>query len=154
MKNNSVFLNLRRKIQRLRINGMLTRHLRPALLLFAEAVVCMTLKLPKRYRFSTPNETVEKPLVRKMSIKISHNRLKNCQNVAKMLCGTPKTRHFSAFLSHFSKIIFEKRLIRQSQRSALPAWGGSVDSPSKRGKAQSQNNAQKTRRVPTVSCTL
>ena len=54
-----------------------------------------------------------------MFIKISHNRLKNCQNVAKMLCGTPKTRHFSAFLSHFSKIIFEKRLIRQSQRCAL-----------------------------------
>jgi hypothetical protein len=43
-----------------------------------------------------------------MFIKISHNRLKNCQNVAEMLCGTPKTRHFSAFLSHFSKIIFEK----------------------------------------------
>ena len=66
-----------------------------------------------------PNETVEKPLVRKMFIKISHNRLKNCQNVAKMLCGTPKTRHFSAFLSHFSKIIFEKRLIRQFQRQRL-----------------------------------
>jgi len=56
-----------------------------------------------------------------MFIKISHKRLKNCQNVAKMLCGTPKTRHFSAFLSHFSKIIFEKRLIRQSQRFALLA---------------------------------
>jgi hypothetical protein len=55
-----------------------------------------------------PNETVEKPLVRKMFIKISHNRLKNCQNVAKMLCGTPKIKHFSAFLSHFSKIIFGK----------------------------------------------
>src|SRR5215211_4135708 len=41
-----------------------------------------------------------------------------------MLCGTPKTRHFSAFLSHFSKIIFEKRLIRQSQRLALLAAGG------------------------------
>jgi hypothetical protein len=51
-----------------------------------------------------PNETVEKPLVRKMFKKISHNRLKN----AKMLCGTPKIRRFSAFLSHFSKIIFEK----------------------------------------------
>jgi hypothetical protein len=54
-----------------------------------------------------------------MFIKISHNRLKNHQNIAEMLCGTPKTRHFSAFLSHFSKIIFEKRLIRQSQRLAL-----------------------------------
>jgi hypothetical protein len=43
-----------------------------------------------------------------MFIKISHNRLKKCQNVARMLCGTPKTRQFSAFLSHFSKIIFEK----------------------------------------------
>jgi hypothetical protein len=59
-----------------------------------------------------------------MFIKISHNRLKNCQNVAKMLCGTPKTRHFSAFLSHFSKIIFEKRLIRQSQRLALCPFRG------------------------------
>jgi hypothetical protein len=48
-----------------------------------------------------PNETVEKPLVRKMFIKISHNRLKKCQNIAEMLCGTPKTRRFSAFLSHF-----------------------------------------------------
>jgi len=55
-----------------------------------------------------PNETVEKPLVRKMFKKISHNRLKNSQNIAKMLCGTPKTRRFSAFLSHFSKIIFGK----------------------------------------------
>jgi hypothetical protein len=51
--------------------------------------------------------------------KISHNRLKNCQNVAKLLCGTPKTRCFSAFLSHFSKTIFEKGLIRQSQRMTL-----------------------------------
>jgi hypothetical protein len=48
---------------------------------------------------------------------------KKCQNVAQMLCGTPKTRHFSAFLSHFSKIIFEKRLIRQSQRFALCPFG-------------------------------
>jgi hypothetical protein len=40
--------------------------------------------------------------------KTSHNRLKNSQNIAKMLCGTPKTRHFLAFLSHFSKIIFGK----------------------------------------------
>ena len=64
-----------------------------------------------------PNETVEKPLVQNMFIKISHNRLcKNCQNVAEMLCGILKTRHFSAFLSHFSKIIFEKRLFRQFQR--------------------------------------
>jgi hypothetical protein len=69
------------------------------------------------------NETVEKPLVRKMFMKISHNGLKNCQDVAKMLCGTPKTRRFSAFLSHFSKIIFEKRLFRQSQRLALAAVG-------------------------------
>jgi hypothetical protein len=46
-----------------------------------------------------------------------------CLKIAKMLCGTPKTRHFSAFLSHFSKIIFEKRLIRQSQLLALPIWG-------------------------------
>jgi hypothetical protein len=69
------------------------------------------------------NETVEKPRVRKMLIKISHNRLKNCPNVAKMLCGTPKTGHFSASLSHFSKIIFEKRLIRQFQRFVLLALG-------------------------------
>ena len=73
----------------------------------------------KDYLDERPNETVEKPLVRKMFIKISHNRLKNCPNVAKMLCGTPKTRHLSAFLSHFSKIIFEERLFRQLQRYAL-----------------------------------
>jgi hypothetical protein len=53
-----------------------------------------------------PNETVEKPLVRKMFIKISHNRLENCQNIAEMLCGRLKTRHFSVFLSHFSKTDF------------------------------------------------
>jgi hypothetical protein len=34
------------------------------------------------------NETVEKPLVRKMFIKISHNKLKKCKNVAKILCVT------------------------------------------------------------------
>ena len=67
----------------------------------------------------SPNETVEKPLVLKMFKKISHNRLRNCQNIAKMLCGIPKTRRFSAFLSHFSKIIFEKGLIRQFQRLAF-----------------------------------
>jgi hypothetical protein len=38
-----------------------------------------------------------------------------------MLCGTPKTRRFSAFLSHFSKIIFEKGLFRQFQWFALAA---------------------------------
>jgi hypothetical protein len=76
------------------------------------------------YTRKPPNETVEKPLDRKMFIKISHNRLRNCHNVAKLLCGTPKTRRFSTFLSHFSKIIFEKGLFRQSQRLALPAAGG------------------------------
>jgi hypothetical protein len=41
-----------------------------------------------------------------------------------------------------------------AQRSALAAVGGRADSLSKRRKAQSQKNAQKTRCVPTVSCTL
>jgi hypothetical protein len=98
-----------------------------------------------------PNETVEKPLVRKMFIKISHNRLKNCQNVAKMLCGTPKSRHFSAFLSHFSKIIFEKRLIRQSQRPALPAAGG-TGLHLRNGRTQSQNQLILTERIPPSAC--
>ena len=46
-----------------------------------------------------------------------------------MLCGTPKTRCFSAFLSHFSKIIFEKGLFRQFQRfaSAERGAGAGVD---------------------------
>jgi hypothetical protein len=83
--------------------------------------VALVVKFP--HFFDSFNETVEKPLVRKMFEKISHNRLKNCQNVAKLLCGTPKTRCFSAFLSHFSKTIFEKGLIRQSQRFALLALG-------------------------------
>jgi hypothetical protein len=46
--------------------------------------------------------------------------------IAKMLpkCGAEdKTRRFSVFLSHFSKIIFEKGLIRQFQRFALSALG-------------------------------
>jgi hypothetical protein len=71
-----------------------------------------------------------------MFIKISHNRLKNCRNVAKMLCGTPKSRHFSAFLSHFSKIIFEKRLFRQFQRLALAASGRDADEARKRNPAE------------------
>jgi len=66
-----------------------------------------------------PNETVEKPLVRKMFIKISHNRLKNCQNISKMLCGIPKTRSISAFLSTSQKAFIEKGLFRQSQRLVL-----------------------------------
>jgi hypothetical protein len=76
-----------------------------------------------------------------MFIKISHNRLKNCQNVAKMMYGTPKTRCFSAFLSHFSKIIFEKRLIRQFQRLALPAAGGTRLAP-ETDKTQSHEKSQ------------
>jgi hypothetical protein len=34
-----------------------------------------------------------------------------------MLCGRTKIRRFSAYLSHFSKIIFERGLFRQFQRS-------------------------------------
>jgi hypothetical protein len=46
--------------------------------------------------------------------------------IAKMLCGTPKTRRFSAFLSPFSKIIFEKGLFRPFQRFAFAEHGGWV----------------------------
>jgi hypothetical protein len=61
-----------------------------------------------------PNETVEKNLVRKMF---------KSQNIAKMSCGTPKTKCFSAFLSPFPKIIFERGLFRQLQRfAALAMW--------------------------------
>jgi hypothetical protein len=59
-----------------------------------------------------------------MFIKISHHRLKNSLNVAKLLCGTPKTRRLLAFLSHFSKIIFEERLFRQFQRLAFAERNG------------------------------
>jgi hypothetical protein len=83
-----------------------------------------------------------------MFIKISHNRLKNCQNVAKMLCGIPKTRHFSAFLSHFSKIIFEKRLIRQFQRFALAAGGRGEKRPES-GKKPKGEPSSKIRSAPT-----
>jgi hypothetical protein len=55
--------------------------------------------------------------------KISHNRLKNIQNLTKMLCGAPNIRRFLMLPSHFSKIIFEKRLFRQFQRFALDACG-------------------------------
>jgi hypothetical protein len=46
-------------------------------------------------------------------------------------------------------------LLRKSapQRCALAAVGGRVDAPSKRGKPKATQNGQKTRRVPTVSCT-
>ena len=76
-----------------------------------------------------------------MFIKISHNSLKNRQNVANMLCGAPKSRRFSAFLSHYSKIIFEKRLFRQFQRPALPAAG--EDQLAKRETAIAQDQLQK-----------
>ena len=50
------------------------------------------------------NETVEKPLVRKMFIKISHNRLKNCQNAVR---NTKNQTLFSVsvplFKNHFLK---------------------------------------------------
>jgi hypothetical protein len=46
--------------------------------------------------------------------------------IAKMWCGRPKTRCFSVFLSHFSKIIFEKGLIRQFQRFAFAKHGAGV----------------------------
>jgi len=51
----------------------------------------------------SPNKTVEKPLVLKMFKKISHNRLKKCQNIAKMLCGTPKPDAFQRFRPTFQK---------------------------------------------------
>jgi hypothetical protein len=41
-----------------------------------------------------------------------------------------------------------------AQRLALAAVGGSVELPKKWEKTQSREQAQKTRRVPTVSCTL
>jgi hypothetical protein len=41
------------------------------------------------------------------------------------LCGTPKTRRLLAFLSHFSKIIFEERLFRQSPTVCVTgSWAG------------------------------
>jgi len=67
------------------------------------------------------------------------------------LCGTPKTRHFSAFLSHVSKIIFEKRLFRQFQRLALAAGdldrldpaGWDETTPFCRNQLQATRSAQK-----------
>jgi hypothetical protein len=97
-----------------------------------------------------------------MFIKISHNRLKKCQTVARMLCGTPKTRQFSAFLSHFSKIIFEKRLFRQSQRFALVACGRGWILLGIRIKLEAskmlactlpQAQVKMRHRIPTVHCT-
>ena len=66
-----------------------------------------------------PNETVEKPLVLRMFKKTSHNRLKNSQSIVKMLFRTPKIGCFSVFLSHFQKIIFGRRLIRQFSFNGL-----------------------------------
>ena len=74
-----------------------------------------------------------------------------------MLCGTPKTRHFSAFLSHFSKIIFEKRLIRQFQRLALCPFGvlvGEMRLAVETEKTPSQEKRLKMRRVPQVGARL
>jgi hypothetical protein len=56
------------------------------------------------YFSEAPNETVEKTLVRKMFKKSPTTGSK----IVKMLCGTPKTRCFLGFLSHFPRIIFGK----------------------------------------------
>lgn len=53
--------------------------------------------------YTTPNETVEKALVRKMFKKNSHNRLKNSQNIAKMLYGALKMNDFQHFSPTFQK---------------------------------------------------
>ena len=71
----------------------------------------------KRGDDDNPTRLSKNPLCEKSSQKSPTTGSK----IAKMLCGTPKTRRFSAFLSHFSKIIFEKGLFRQLQQFALPA---------------------------------
>ena len=71
-----------------------------------------------------------------------------------MLFGAQKTRRLSVFSSHFSKIIFEKGLFRQSQRLALPAGGWDEITPFYRNQLQAKytpENAQTpTRRVHAV----
>lgn len=51
------------------------------------------------------------------------------------------------------ELVIDFPLFRQSQRWALAAVGGRVDSPPKRKKPKARK-MPKTRRVPTVSCTL
>jgi len=53
-------------------------------------------------------------------------------------------------------LIFIDYLIVQgtAQREALAAMGGRGDSPSKRDKLKAKKMLKKTRRIPTVSCTL
>jgi len=56
------------------------------------------------FDFKRANETVEKPFVWKNLTKISHNRLKNRQNVVWNI----KNKAFSMLLSHFSKTFFKR----------------------------------------------
>jgi len=78
-----------------------------------------------------------------MFIKISHNRLKNCQNVAKMLFGTPKIRGFSGFLFHFSKIIFERDLFDSFNGEAFAASGRDATRLGSRKKLKARKRLEK-----------
>jgi hypothetical protein len=55
-----------------------------------------------------PNETVEKPLVRKMFIKISHNRLKNAKMLPKCCAEHQKPDVFQRFCPTFQKLFLKR----------------------------------------------
>jgi hypothetical protein len=70
-----------------------------------------------------PNEIIERPLVRKMFVKISYNRLNNRRNIAKMLCCAEHQKRdaFQRFCLTFRKLFFS--LILSAQVRQVSAFG-------------------------------
>ena len=88
------------------------------------------------------------------SLKNVHKNLPQQAQKSPKCCSVhKKPGTFQRFCPTFQKSVFEKALFRQFQRLALPALGWERGLAVETGKAKSQENAQKTRRVPTVSCT-
>ena len=67
------------------------------------------------------NETVEKPLVWKMFIKISHNRLKNCQNVVR---NTKNQALFSVSVPLFKDYFWKETYSTVSTAGVTGWWVG------------------------------
>jgi len=59
-----------------------------------------------------------------MFIKISHNRLKICRNIAKMLCGTPKPDAFQRFFPTFQKLFLKSNLFDSFNGLRYLLWAG------------------------------
>ena len=78
------------------------------------------------YLFLTAQRDCRKTLYVKNGLKNLPQQAEKQPNNCQIVVRNPKNRPFSAILSHFSKIIFERGLIRQFQRFALLVGGWDV----------------------------